>query len=119
MPKTSVDFTIYNGIHTRVDSLKRLALKNPSKVSHQAVVLGAALMNKSRAKSKTPKSTAKEGSWGAQGKNPHCRSCNAGSLHVHRVIFSNSKHNVSEWPKRSKDTGKNQPTLKIYTSYIQ
>jgi hypothetical protein len=60
--------------HTRVVNLYLLFPRKASKVSHQAVVFGAAFTNSSFTNSSIFKSTARDGLTGAHGKNPSSRS---------------------------------------------
>ena len=77
---------------TRVANLNFRVLKNPSRVSHQAVVFGAALTKSSRTKSSISKSTARVGNDGAQGNKPRSSSCSATSWQVQILIISIPKN---------------------------
>lgn len=74
--------------HTQVFNLNLRDLRKPSKVSHHAVIFGGALTNSSFAKSRRLRSTAKDGSSGAQGNSPRERSWIATGEQVQTTIFS-------------------------------
>ena len=98
-------------------SLNFLASKNCSKVSHHAVMFGAAFTKRPCTSSSICKSTARLGSDGAQGKSPYDNSVRAGSVQVQIDNFSISRingycYNMSNIPKKLL-------TIEINTSYIQ
>ena len=78
----------YSTVLTLVASLKLRLLKKASNVLHHAVTLGAACTKSRSTNPSMLRSTARDGSNGAHGNKPIPRSCNAGSLQVHRTIFS-------------------------------
>lgn len=76
-----------SGLLTFVFSLNPRASRNFSRVSHQAVVLGATFWKRPLANSSILRSTARVGRKGAQGNRPSDKSCKAGSLQVQSTIF--------------------------------